>query len=327
MSTPTPPAQSSATTAPATAQHRAAPWWRIPAVAVAVVAVLLAGAGAAGLAHPPGRGATTTMAIQPAARIPASPRCGATVAGSATITAAAPAALRANLPTVPVIGDGQPARPVLAALTARIAAAPPDQAGCPVAYVRLRIWAADDTITPPVITRDVVVYDQDRWRAADDSGRITTTRLSATGPASGTTDYGPGQLPDTFPAPMSSDPPILASELNAVNPWSDGHRAAIHDLADVYLSYHPDRAVRAALVQVLADTDDLTTHGTATDPLGRTGTVIAVTSDAGATRDILILNDDGWPLAYTQTRQDRAGLWHLAEYRLFAQNATSATVG
>jgi len=69
MSTPTPSAQTPAASVPPTTPRGATPW-HIPAVALAAAAVVLAGAGAAGLTHPPQHG-VTTMAVQSAAGLPA----------------------------------------------------------------------------------------------------------------------------------------------------------------------------------------------------------------------------------------------------------------
>jgi len=214
---------------------------------------------------------------------------------------------------MPSSGEAAPAREYLRALTTAIAAAPTDEQTGSYAFVHVKMWATDDTLRPGgTSTTDIVVYEERRWRAADGSGRVTRTRPPGerNGPPPGTENYGPGGLSGAVAEPVSTDPPILAGQLNGIQPFLMGPQAPVRAVADMYAWHYPDRDLRAALLRVLCDTDGLLWRGNTVDRAGRPGVAISVDSDNGGTRDIAVLDEHtGRLLAHETIRlRNPAGL-------------------
>jgi len=302
------------------------------AALTATVAVLLGVAGVATPTHRPVPGVRPGMASPPGpgcARSP-DPSGSATPSSTPSHPAPAPPAVRASLPPLPLPVGGGPTRAAHDRLEqlAQHVRALPEQPRCGrYTHVTLRIWAADDTITPPTLHRDIVLFEQQSWRAPDDSGRVSITRLTSQGPPTGSDDYPTGAMPDTIGGALSPDPAVLAGQLNTVEPWANGPQSAIRAMAGIYRTYLPAPAVRAALLVVAANATGLLDAGTATDALGRAGLTVTVDSDNNTTRDVLILDDTGIPLAYVMTQHDPVRGWQLVQYQLYQQHDRTAQAG
>jgi hypothetical protein len=157
--------------------------------------------------------------------------------------------------------------------------------------------AADTTVKDGQGSTQTMFFEYQRWRADDGSGRVVTFR--DTNPQVTTSDdYAAGGLPGAIRTPLSTDPAILASQINDIQPWVMGDQAGIRATADIYGWHTPGRDQRAALLTVLADRA-LVWRGTAVDRVGRTGVAVSIDSNRGATRDLLIFDPaTGQPLAY-----------------------------
>lgn len=275
--------------------------------ASALAAILASSAPLVGIvvAHPDAEQTpplTTTTVAVPGSAPPST-------AGCSTTTDATPAGIPpTQLPTGPTnveLPNGtELARPHLKQIIQRVRTGP---AGPPVCgrydYVHVTQWTADTTVSGGQGTTQLTMTDYQRWRAADASGRVITYRQepAAATPEQHAVDYTRGTFPASLRTPLSTDPGILAREIDAVYHWSRGNQAGLRATADIYSWHIPSRDLRVALLQILSDTDDLLWRGTATDRVGRTGIAVSVDSHAGATRDLLILNPaTGKPLAYEQ---------------------------
>jgi hypothetical protein len=216
------------------------------------------------------------------------------VTAQQTATSAGPAVLKLS-------DQAMEAREKLRALHAAVVAQHDEPPQVTYTIVHTRTWSCDLTTggSPargPV--RDETLY----WRA-DLAGRRTTVTVPADAPAALTTSdaaavgsiapplvYPPGETPISISVP-STRPEILGGQLAAYDP-ARTPRSILRGVAEIYRLHALSAAQRAAIVQVLADTDGLVERGLVTDRVGRTGLAITVDStDAGGSqRDLLILD-------------------------------------
>jgi len=171
-------------------------------------------------------------------------------------------------------------------------------------HVRTQTWSADPTSTDGSST--VTAVEENLFWAADHSGVRTTLALPPE-PAGQTTAgyveqpppsigdlqrfvYGPHELTVIVDRP-SNQPEILAGQMHAENP-ARTPQALVRTAADLYRFHALTPRQRAAVLQVLADTDGLVDRGQVTDRAGRPGVAISVDgSESGVqVRDILIFD-------------------------------------
>lgn len=230
---------------------------------------------------------------------------------------AAPSGVPALLPLQ--FPDGRtPARPVLRTLAQMAAAAPDPAAKGKYAYLRMQQWSADTTPSPSY-TKDAAAPVEERlWCAADGSGR----RIESGEGFTKTLTYGPGELSVAIAEP-AEQPEILAGQMHAYD-QSAAPRSLVLTAAEMF-RWHPLRsAQRAALIQVLADTDGLIDRGEVTDRAGRRGRAVSVdtTSAGSSTRDILVFDPaTGRLLDYEQVLLSRpnSSAPVLLSYTLFLE--------
>jgi len=222
-----------------------------------------------------------------------------------TATSAGPAMLKLSDQAVE-------ARERLRALHAAVAAQHDEPPQATYTLVHTRTWSCDLTTGgSPTLgpARDETLY----WRAdlagrrilitlpADATATLTTSDVLAVGSIAPPLDYPPGETPISINVP-STRPEILGGQLTAHDP-ARTPQSILRGVAEIYRVHALSAAQRAAIVQVLADTDGLVERGLVTDRAGRTGLAITVDSiDAGGTqRDLLILDPTtGGLLEYEQ---------------------------
>lgn len=219
------------------------------------------------------------------------------------VTPGAPAPLRQPTGTTVVQfpNDAEPASSHLRAMAEQVRSAPADSSVCGrYVHLHLRQWAADTTVGSDGLgTTKVIQFDYKRWRADDGSGRVMTTRFTATSTATATVeDFPAGGLPGAVREPLSADPLVVAQQMNDIQPPAMGEQAVLRATADIYGWHTPDRDQRAAILAVLQDRN-LRWRGQAIDRAGRPGIAVSVDSNSGRVRDLLILDPaTGRPLAY-----------------------------
>jgi hypothetical protein len=224
---------------------------------------------------------------------------------------AAPAPLQEELAGKPV-----DARSALKELAARVAirSDPPAPVGA-YTYIRTQTWSDDTVIGNSGAARSIVARDEQLWWAADRSGRTLVTTLPAqdagqhstqwlrpppTMADHSTRNFQPGELALVMDTP-SDNPAILAGQLSAHDPFAHGPQATLRAIAEMCRFHLLDTRQRTAMLQVLVDTDGLQFRGKVTDRAGRTGIAISADSGGGATRDIVVLdNDTGALLSHEQ---------------------------
>jgi hypothetical protein len=225
---------------------------------------------------------------------------------------AAPAALIVQFPD-----QAAPARPRLQQLAEQAArSAEPAGAGR-FTFIHTQTWSRDSTATDPRSATAVVARDEQLWWTADRSGREEISTLPPqpgdelradwlSGPPRepdierSRYDYAPGELAIVVDTPPT-DPALLAEQLSAHEPFSNGPQAVIRAVAAMYRYHEMTPALRAAVLQVLSDTDGLMYRGRVVDRAGRAGIAVSVDSGGGATRDLAVLDPNtGRLLSYEQ---------------------------
>jgi hypothetical protein len=225
---------------------------------------------------------------------------------------AAPAALHMQFPD-----QASPARPWLQQLAERTARLDEPVDAGRYTYLRTQSWSVESTAADPHDANAVVARDERLWWAADRSGREEISTLPPQpgdasradwldGPPPGSAgarahyNYRPGELAVVIDEP-STDPALLAGQLSAHEPFSNGPQAVIRAVASMYRYHEMSPALRAAVLHVLAETDGLMNRGRVVDRAGRVGVAVSVDTDAGATRDLAVLDPaTGTLLSYEQ---------------------------
>ncbi|WP_405425955.1 hypothetical protein [Micromonospora sp. NBC_00617] len=173
--------------------------------------------------------------------------------------------------------------------------------GCDVipgrfAYVHLLQWATDTTIAGNSTTTRTLLFEEQRWRADDASGRVIRSRYPGGNQPTDDSTYYPGQLDGPVGA-IAADPTTLTAQIHTTQPRFLGPTAVIRGLASLLGWRTPNQAARTAILTVLRDTAGITYHPSVTDRAGRTG--IGVSATADDIRFLLILNPStGELLAY-----------------------------
>ncbi|MEU7609395.1 hypothetical protein [Micromonospora sp. NPDC049204] len=214
--------------------------------------------------------------------------------------------------------ESTPARQALEAVTA-------GPSGCDsipgrFAYVHLLQWATDTTIAGNSTTTRIVLFEEQRWRADDASGRVIRSRYPGGNQPTDDSTYHPGELDGPI-GPIAADPKALTAHIDATQPRFLGPTAVIRGLASLLGWRTPNQAARTAILTVLRGTPGIAYHGSVTDRAGRTGVGISATSDD--IRFLLILNPNtGELLAYERAAltpppgSDRTGPL-VDDYHLF----------
>ncbi|MEU8158856.1 hypothetical protein [Micromonospora parva] len=198
------------------------------------------------------------------------------------------------------------------------------------AYVHLLQWATDTTIAGNSTTTGIVLFEEQRWRADDASGRVIRSRYPTDQQPADDSTYYPGELDGPI-GPIAADPAALTAHIDSTQPRFLGPTAVIRGLVSLLGWRTPNQADRTAVITVLRDTPGIAYHGSVTDRAGRTGVGVSATSDA--IRFLLILNPaTGELLAYERAAltpppgSDRIGPL-VDDYHLFLVHTRAAGSG
>jgi hypothetical protein len=198
------------------------------------------------------------------------------------------------------------------------------------AHSQIRQWATNMSSSDGVTTLDVQVWQYQRWRATNNSGREITITEPIEGPARTDRIYRPGQIDEPLKR-LPTDPGLLWAQFDRIQPEENGPQSVLRAWSDLNVWFSPNRAQRAAALTVFSDTDALTWHGATRDQAGRPGIGLSVISDNGGTRDLLILDPaTGELLAYELTALRDPGALGITEptvldYHLFLAHTHTAT--
>lgn len=308
----------------------ASPRWWLPAAAGITVFALLTGVVALPLLV---ADAATTPAAAPLQAVVAPP-----AASTSSRTCQVPQPLAeaqlaalARQPVQPPAApsESSPAREHLRPLIRDLGPAACDTQKGRYAHTQGREWATNISASGGITTLDVQVWQYQRWRAPDSSGRAITITQPTEDQARTDETYRPGQTP-VEALRLASDPGLLAEQLSHIQPIEEGPQFYLRAWAEVNAWYSPDKAQRAAALAVFRDTDGIDFHRTVRDRAGRTGIALSVTSDNGVGRDLLILDPStGELLAFEMAAMRDPGRLGITEptvmdYHLFLATTHTA---
>lgn len=198
------------------------------------------------------------------------------------------------------------------------------------AYIHLLQWATDTTIAGNSTTTRILLFEEQRWRADDASGRAIRSRYPGGNQPTDDSTYHPGELDGPI-GPIATDPVALTAQIDANQPRFLGPTAVIRGLASLLGWRTPNQTARTAILTVLRDTPGISYHASVTDRAGRTGIGVSATSDD--IRFLLILNPTtGELLAYERTAltplpgSDRTSPL-VDDYQLFLVHTRAASSG
>lgn len=267
--------------------HRQRRAWVARTVSLAVVPALLLVAAAVGLAA--GRAPEPAATPSQVALVPPSPLA------------------------VTRVAKPKPARTELLALATRVGALSDLRVAGAYTFVHTREWARDPTGRSTPAHRDHRL-----WWAADRSGRRMTADVSSADPASTdpprpvatpqVVEYAPGGLAVPIPDPAPAAP-LLASQLvEQRRSLGEGAHGSLRAIMDLYRYHALDPPRRAAVLQVLGDTEGVNYLGGVVDRAGRAGVAVSADSDSGAVRDIAVFDPvNGRLLSYERLEGSGGG--------------------
>lgn len=219
-----------------------------------------------------------------------------------TFTAPAPLSLQ-------LTDQPEPARDRLQHLADTIAATPDPAPSGRYGHIHTQRWPADTGTPPP---GQLLAADDELWTTPQRTAHVRTTVLPPqpagrvlaawiTSPPAGQphrTDYQPGELAALALVP-STEPAILAGQLAGSVSGPRSPDVTLGAVATMNRYHVLGARQRAAILQVLADTDGLDLRGQVTDRAGRSGIAVSVDNTADATRDLAVFDaDSGALLSY-----------------------------
>ena len=242
-----------------------------------------------------------------------------------------PTAVGAVPTPLPIPGTGRPAREPLKALASRAATAGGTPHAGRYTYVHTQSWYADTTGKGRAATS----RDEQLWWKADRTGLQIITVLTEPPPSASVSEAGSTPQKTTYDKSNrlvvniekpSTEPALLAAQLNDVEPVTNGPQSVVRGVVDLYRYHNLTAGQRAAALTALANTDGLTAYDAVVDRLGRSTLAISVDSDNGATRDTLLFDPtSGRLLSYERLRL-RASTAELADYIIFVTASNTDTI-
>ena len=213
-------------------------------------------------------------------------------------------------------------------------------------YVKTQGWYLNTTVAggQPTTSAVVPVVVQ-RWRAPDGSGRerITAGTVEPTDSAIDPATVVPtsdrtlaaGELAAMYQLPLPADEKTLQAVLAAGHPAENGPAETLIAVADLYKDLPvEDPAVRATLLDLVAQLPSLQLVGATTDRLGRPGVAVAIDSTLGGLpnrRTLIFDATSGQLLADEGTLTQSAGKLNVRvpcviDYTLFEAAASLANL-
>jgi hypothetical protein len=200
---------------------------------------------------------------------------------------------------------------LLEVIAERAATAPDDTGAGRYARMQTESWDLFTRVDGEQVTSEVVPQATTSWTAADGSGQTIRSYLWP----DGDTDTemterpaGPGLM---WPlGSLSSDPAVLAQQLEVAHPVANGPAERLVAVQDLYREQPLTPQVRAAVLRYVAATPGLEVTGMVLDRAGRTGLAVHLDNNLGGLPNIktmVIDPADGRVLAAETRLTETAG--------------------
>ncbi|MCZ2819225.1 CU044_5270 family protein [Modestobacter sp. VKM Ac-2977] len=200
---------------------------------------------------------------------------------------------------------------LLETIAERAAALPDDTSAGRYARIRTESWDLFTQVDGEQVTSEVVPQATTTWTAADGSGQTIRSYLWPDGDTDTETTEWPAGRTLAWPlGSLSSDPDVLAQQLEEAHPVANGPAERLVAVQDLYREQPLTPQVRAAVLRYLAATPGLEVTGMVLDRAGRTGLAIHLDNDLGGlpNRETMVIDPaDGRVLAAETRLTETAG--------------------
>jgi hypothetical protein len=200
---------------------------------------------------------------------------------------------------------------LLKVIAGRAAAAPDDTGAGRYARIRTESWDLFTRVDGEQVTSEVVPQAMTTWTAADGSGQTTRSYLWPDGDTDTETTERPAGPTLMWPlGALSSDPALLAQQLEGAHPVANGPAERLVAVQDLYREQPLTPQVRAAVLRYVAATSGLEVTGMVLDRAGRTGLALHLDNSLGGlpnVETIVIDPADGRVLAAETRLTETAG--------------------
>ena len=200
---------------------------------------------------------------------------------------------------------------LLEVIAGRAATAPDDTGAGRYARIQTESWDLFTRVDGEQVTSEVVPQATTTWTAADGSGRTIRSHLWPDGETDTQTTErlaGPALM---WPlGSLSSDPLVLAQQLEMAHPVANGPAERLVAVQDLYREQPLTPRVRAAVLRYVAATPGLEVTGMVLDRAGRTGLALHLDNSLGGlpnVETIVIDPADGRVLAAETRLTETAG--------------------
>lgn len=194
---------------------------------------------------------------------------------------------------------------LLEAIADRAAALPNDLGAGRYARIRTESWDLFTRVNGEQVTSDVVPQAMTSWTAADGSGQTTRSYLWPDGDTDTERTEWPAGRALMWPlASLSSDAAVLAQQLEAKHPVTNGAAERLVAVQDLYREQPLTPQVRAAVLRYLAATPGLSVTGIVQDRAGRTGLAVHLDNDLGGlpNRETVVIDPSDGSVLAAETR-------------------------
>lgn len=200
---------------------------------------------------------------------------------------------------------------LLEAIAERAAAVPDDTGAGRYARIRTESWDLFARVDGEQVTSEVVPQATTSWTAADGSGQTVRSYLWPDGNTETEKTERPAGPALMWPlGSLSSDPVVLAQQLEVAHPVANGPAERLVAVQDLYREQPLTPQVRAAVLRYVAATPGLEVTGMVLDRTGRTGLAVHLDNDLGGlpNRETMVIDPaDGRVLAAETRLTETAG--------------------
>ena len=179
------------------------------------------------------------------------------------------------------------------------------------ARIRTESWDLFTRVDGGQVTSEVVPQVRTTWTAADGSGQTIRSYLWPDGDTDTEMTERPAGAALMWPlGSLSSDPAVLAQQLQVAHPVANGPAERLVAVQDLYREQPLTPQVRAAVLRFVAATPGLEVTGMVLDRAGRTGLAVHLDSSLGGLPNVetmVIDPADGRVLAAETRLTETAG--------------------
>lgn len=209
------------------------------------------------------------------------------------------------------LGSTATAPQLLEVIAGRAATVPDDTGAGRYARIQTESWDLFTRVDGEQVTSEVVPQATTTWTAADGSGQTTRSYLWPDGDTDTERTERPAGPALLWPlGSLSSDPAVLAQQLEVAHPVGNGPGERLVAVQDLYREQPLIPQARAAVLRYVAATPGVEVTGMVLDRAGRTGLAVHLDNNLGGlpnNKTMVIDPADGRVLAAETRLTETAG--------------------